>query len=47
MFLGERSPADSQPRHLCAIVVQGAKEIYNLAGGIDAYSEVDPSIPRY
>ena len=29
------------------LVLQGAKEIYNLVGGIDAYSEVDPSIPRY
>jgi len=29
------------------LVLQGAKDIYNLVGGIDAYSEVDPSIPRY
>lgn len=31
-----------------ALLATGHPEVYNLAGGIDAYSrEVDPTIPRY
>jgi len=25
----------------------GFEDVFNLAGGIDAYASVDPSIPRY
>ena len=30
------------------LVAEGFREVYNLAGGIDAWSiEVDPTVPRY
>lgn len=29
------------------LVAQGYSNVYNLEGGIDAFSEVDPSVPRY
>ena len=28
-------------------MLQGFRKVYNLAGGIHAYVEVDPSIPTY
>lgn len=32
----------------CSLVPQGFKSVYNVAGGIQAYSlKVDPSIPTY
>jgi monothiol glutaredoxin len=29
------------------LVSRGAKNVFNLEGGIDAYASVDSSIPRY
>ncbi len=29
------------------LVTRGVKDVYNLDGGVDAYADVDPSIPRY
>lgn len=29
------------------LVMQGFTRVYNLAGGIDAWSRIDPSVPRY
>jgi len=32
----------------CSLVPQGFKSVYNITGGIQAYSlKVDPSIPTY
>ncbi len=41
--VGQRSQAAAEHFRL-----QGFNEVYNLVGGIDAWSrEVDPSVPRY